>query len=76
MNNFYKKVLFPFSIFSSQLSYADITPFNLLNQVFAKGKQIVPDELKAFPLLKEHYERVMNVPNIKKWMEERPASDM
>ena len=67
-------VIIPLTFF--QLTYADIIVFNIFNHAFAQGKQVVPDELKAFPLLEEHYKRVMNVPNIKKWMEERPSSDI
>jgi len=59
-----------------KLTYADINLFNLINHAFAEGKPVLPDELNSFPLLAEHYKRVMDVPNIKKWMEERPLSDM
>lgn len=60
-----------------KLTYADIVPFNLFNHFFAKGKlECSPEELKDFPLLTEHYNRVANVPNIKKWLEERPVTDI
>ena len=74
-------------LFSSflQLSYADISFvefFNNLSLLVKKqkdeGKPAVPDleELfKKFPLLDGHYKRVLDVPEIKAWVEKRPASD-
>ncbi|KAJ7389532.1 hypothetical protein OS493_030917 [Desmophyllum pertusum] len=59
-----------------KLSHADIAMFNLLNYAFAHGKQVVPDEVKHFPLLAGHCARIMNIPNIKKWLEERPETAM
>ena len=60
--------------FPSQMTYADITFFNMCN-AFAEGKPIVPKQLSEYPLLVEHYERVLNVPQIKGWIEKRPKTD-
>ena len=56
------------------MTYADITFFNMCN-AFAEGKSIVPKQLSEYPLLVEHYERVLNVPQIKGWIEKRPKTD-
>ena len=58
-----------------QLTYADISLFEFLNSCLAKGEPLVPEELNAFPLLTEHYNRVLNNPGIKAWVEKRPKSD-
>ena len=42
----------------------------------AKGEPEVPDVLKPFPLLVDHYNRVMNIPEIKAWIEKRPKTAM
>ena len=60
--------------FIPQMTYADITFFNLCN-IFAGGKLTVPEQLSKFPLLVEHYNRVLNVPQIKAWVEKRPETD-
>ena len=60
--------------FPSQMTYADMTFFNMCN-VFAEGKPIVPKQLSEYPLLVEHYKRVLNVPQIKAWIEKRPKTD-
>ena len=60
--------------FPSQMTYADITFFNMCN-AFAEGKPIVPKQLSEYPLLVEHYKRVLNVPQIKGWVEKRPKTD-
>ena len=60
----------------TQLSYADVTFFDVFNSFMANGKQEVPDQLKPFPLLVEHYNRVMNIPEIKAWIEKRPKTDI
>ncbi|CAH3184710.1 unnamed protein product [Porites lobata] len=57
-----------------EMTYADITFFNMCN-AFAEGKPIVPKQLSEYPLLVEHYERVLNVPQIKGWIEKRPKTD-
>ena len=61
-------------LFPSQMTYADITFFNLCN-VFAEGKPIVPKQISEFLLLVEHYKRVLNVPEIKAWIDKRPKTD-
>lgn len=64
------------SFVSFQLTYADIAVFNILNYAwFDSGNPLsIPEELKKFPLLAEHYERIVNIPAIKKWLEERPVT--
>jgi len=64
------------SFVSLQLTYADVSVFGILNYVwFDEGNPLsIPEELKKFPLLAEHYERIMNIPAIKKWLEERPVT--
>jgi len=57
-----------------KLSYADITFFNMCN-VFANGEPKVPEQLNKFPLLVDHYNRVLNVPGIKAWVEKRPKTE-
>ena len=57
-----------------QLTYADIAFFDLFNGWLAEGKPEVPEQLNKFPLLVEHYNRVLNVPEIKAWVEKRPES--
>ncbi|KAL9962481.1 hypothetical protein ACROYT_G031586 [Oculina patagonica] len=59
-----------------KLSYADVFLFDILNSRLAQGEMKVPEELKPFPLLVEHYNRVMNVPEIKAWIEKRPKTVM
>jgi len=61
-------------LFHPQLSYADITFFNMCN-VFANGEPKVPEQLNEFPLLVDHYNRVLNVPGIKAWVEKRPKTE-
>ena len=58
-----------------QLSYADITFFDLFNNFHSKGKEDVPGEPEKFPLLVEHYKRVLNVPEINEWVKKRPVSE-
>ncbi|XP_073252274.1 probable glutathione S-transferase 5 [Porites lutea] len=58
-----------------KLSYADITFFDFFNNFHAKGKEDVPGELEKFPLLVEHYKRVLNVPEINEWVKKRPVSE-
>ena len=58
-----------------QLTYADISFFDFFNNFLAKGKETVPKELDNYPLLVDHYNRVLNVPEIKAWVEKRPKSD-
>ena len=58
-----------------QLSYADILFFDFFNSFHAKGKEDVPGELEKFPLLVEHYKRVLNVPEINEWVKKRPVTE-
>ncbi|CAH3155185.1 unnamed protein product [Porites lobata] len=58
-----------------KLSHADISFFDLFNSFYSKGKEDVPGELEKFPLLVEHYKRVLNVPEINEWVKKRPASE-
>ncbi|XP_073252273.1 glutathione S-transferase-like isoform X2 [Porites lutea] len=58
-----------------KLSYADITFFDFFNNFHSKGKEDVPGELEKFPLLVEHYKRVLNVPEINEWVKKRPVSE-
>ena len=51
-----------------------MTFFDLFNNWLGKGEPKVPEQLKKFPLLVEHYNRVLNVPEIKAWIEKRPES--
>ena len=39
------------------------------------GKEDVPGELEKFPLLVEHYKRVLNVPEISEWVKKRPVTE-
>ena len=64
-----------FCLLYLQLSYADITFFDFFNNFHAKGKEDVPGELEKFPLLVEHYKRVLNVPEINEWVKKRPVSE-
>ena len=47
---------------------------SLIYNFVAKGEPKVPDELRPYPLLVEHYNRVMNIPEIKAWIEKRPKT--
>ncbi|XP_073252278.1 probable glutathione S-transferase 5 [Porites lutea] len=58
-----------------KLSYADITFFDFFNNFQSKGKEDVPGELEKFPLLVEHYKRVLNVPEINEWVKKRPVTE-
>ncbi|XP_068737236.1 probable glutathione S-transferase 9 [Montipora capricornis] len=60
--------------FDDKLTYADITFFDFFNSILG-GEKEAPKELDKFPLLKEHYYRVLNVPEIKAWVENRPKTD-
>lgn len=62
----------PVSLFFLQLTYADIAFFDLNNGFLGQGKLEVPDHLKKFPKLAEHYERVLKVPGINAWVKKRP----
>ena len=66
------------AIFSTflQVSYADITFFDINNNILGKGKPEVPDHLNKYPKLVEHYKRVLDVPGIKAWLEKRPKTEM
>ena len=39
------------------------------------GKEDVPGELEKFPLLVEHYKRVLNVPEIIEWVKKRTVTE-
>lgn len=59
--------------FILQLTYADISFFNFLNSWVAKDKiKGYPAELENFPLLRGLYERVRDIPAVKKRLETRP----
>jgi len=57
-----------------QLTYADIAFFDFFNSFLAQGEPKVPEQLNKFPLLVEHYNCVLNVPEIKAWIEKGPNS--
>ena len=58
----------------SQLTYADIIFFDLMN-FLEKGEPTAPKALEKFPLLAAHHKRVLDVPEIKKWVETRPKTE-
>ena len=58
----------------SQLTYADIIFFDLMN-LLEKGEPTAPKALEKFPLLAAHHKRVLDVPEIKKWVETRPKTE-
>ena len=60
---------------SSQLTYADIAMFAFFNGYVGGGKEAVPEEILGFPVLTEWYKRVLNLPNILKWIQTRPANN-
>ena len=62
-------------IFFPQLTYADLAFFDFANR-FAQGKIEVPEQLKPYPKLLTLYNRVMSTPNIHKWLETRPQTEM
>ena len=64
-----------FVYFSFQLSHADITFFDFLNNFVGQGKPEVPEQLSKFPKLLEHYKKVHDVPGIKAWIEKRPKTE-
>ena len=45
------------------------------NNILSKGKENVPGELEKFPLLVEHYKRVLNVHEIMEWVKKRPVTE-
>jgi len=61
-----------------KLTFADISVFNILNYAWFDPNDPLssPEELKKFPILAEHYERIKNVPAIKKWLQERPVTHL
>ena len=73
-HNFQYYLTFFFSVSFLQLNYADISIFDFLNNILLGGKTDVPKELDKFPLLAGHYTRVLNVPEIKAWIEKRPQT--
>ena len=48
--------------------------FDFFNGFLAKGEAKVPEQLEKFPKLVEHYNRVLDVPGIKAWVEKRPKT--
>ena len=58
----------------SQLTYADIIFFDLMN-LLEKVEPTLMKALEKFPLLAAHYKRVLDVPEIKKWIETRPVTE-
>lgn len=69
-----KRMFIYLFLFCLQLTYADISFFDFFNGYIAGGQPTIPRELQKFPLLAEHYNRVLNVPEIKTWIAKRPAS--
>ena len=59
-----------------QLTYADVAFFEFFNGFMAMGEPVVPKQLSKFPRLVDHYNRVLNVPEIKAWVEKRPKSQI
>ncbi|XP_022805250.1 glutathione S-transferase 1-like [Stylophora pistillata] len=57
-----------------KLTYADIIFFDLMN-LLEKGEPTAPKALEKFPLLAAHHNRVLDVPEIKKWVETRPKTE-
>ncbi|XP_067047614.1 glutathione S-transferase 1-like [Acropora muricata] len=57
-----------------KLTYADLIFFNLCN-IFAQGEPKVPEQLKNFSSLVDHYNRVLSVPDINAWIEKRPKTE-
>nr|XP_058952799.1 glutathione S-transferase 1-like [Pocillopora verrucosa] len=57
-----------------KLTYADIIFFDLMN-LLEKGEPTAPKALEKFPLLAAHHKRVLDVPEIKKWVETRPKTE-
>ena len=58
-----------------QLTYADIAFFDFNNNILGHDKPEVPEHLSNYPKLAEHYKRVLNVPEIKAWVDKRPKSE-
>ena len=52
-----------------------MTFFDFFNNFLSKGKENVPGELEKFPLLVEHYKRVLNVHEIMEWVKKRPVTE-
>lgn len=68
------KLTVSYTYFTLQLTYADITFFDLMN-LFSSGEPTVPEPLEKFPLLVDLYKRVLEDPGIKAWVEKRPKTD-
>lgn len=58
-----------------ELTYADIHFFAFFNSFMVEGRIETPKELADFPHLLALYNGVMELPNIRKWMETRPESE-
>jgi len=57
-----------------KLSYADIYFFTSFNNILVQGNIETPKEFADFPRVSDLYNRVMNLPNIDKWLKTRPQS--
>lgn len=55
-----------------KLTLADIVCYNIMFNVLEKR----PETAEQLPLLKSHHDRVAASPNIKTWIEKRPATEM
>ncbi|XP_031572873.1 hematopoietic prostaglandin D synthase-like isoform X2 [Actinia tenebrosa] len=55
----------------NKISYADINVFGFFNGYLGGGKLEVPEQIKAFPLLVDLYNRVMNEPKILEYLKNR-----
>ena len=64
---------FPLHYFSLYVK-VDITFFDFFNN-FTKGKEVIPGEFEKFPLLMEHYKRVLSVPEINEWLKKRLVTE-
>ena len=51
------------------------TSFFDFNNLHSKGKEDIPGELEKFPLLMEHYKRVLNLPKMNEWVKKRPVTE-
>lgn len=59
-------------MYSLQLTIADIALAAALNVIAAR---VGDDWKKHAPLLTAHVDKVLGMPNIKKWIESRPQTD-
>jgi len=52
-----------------QLSSADLIVFSMIDM------EPIKQQLDSYPELKCHYERIGNIPKIKKWISTRPVTE-